>query len=75
MEKHKVRNKFKQFLGHTNLSTMRYYVNHAESICDEAKSFYAFTIDDGKEQRAKEFLIFGVNSMCGSINNTQSLGF
>ena len=40
----------KKFLGHTNSSTMRYYINHAESICDEAKSFYAFTIGDDKNK-------------------------
>ena len=31
------------FLGHTNEVTMRYYVNHGESIDEEAERFYAFT--------------------------------
>jgi hypothetical protein len=31
------------FLGHTNDDTMMHYVNHGESIDEEAERFYAFT--------------------------------
>ena len=31
------------FLGHTNDDTMMHYVNHGESIDEEAERFYSFT--------------------------------
>ena len=31
------------FLGHTNDVTMRYYVNHGESLDEEAERFYSFS--------------------------------
>ncbi len=31
------------FLGHTNDVTMRHYVNHGESIEEEAERFFSFT--------------------------------
>ena len=33
----------KSFLGHTNDVTMRYYVNHGESVEEEAVRFFSFT--------------------------------
>lgn len=34
--------KVRSFLGHTNDVTMRHYVNHGESIDEEAERFFAF---------------------------------
>jgi integrase len=40
----------KRFLGHSNESTMKYYINHGEGIRDEAERFYSFSIDDTRNE-------------------------
>jgi integrase len=41
----------RSFLGHTNDVTMRHYINHGESIEEEAERFYSFTapLSDSEE--------------------------
>ena len=44
------------FLGHTNEVTMRYYINHGESIDEEAERFYSFTapLPNSKSKSSKK---------------------
>ena len=46
--------KVSDFLGHTNKSTMRHYVKHAKGICEEAKRFYSFKIDDPQNEEIRK---------------------
>ena len=43
---YKSKEKVSEFLGHTNNQAMRYYVNHANGIGEEAKRFYSFKAND-----------------------------
>lgn len=45
--------KVRSFLGHTNDVTMRHYVNHGESIDEEAERFFSFTAPLPESQRLK----------------------
>lgn len=50
---YKSKEKVSEFLGHTNKQTMRYYVNHANGIGEEAKRFYSFKADDNQLEDLK----------------------
>ena len=40
----------RSFLGHTNEVTMRYYVNHSESVDNEAERFYSFELNSNPKK-------------------------
>ena len=50
---YKSKERVSAFLGHTNHATMRYYINHAKSIGEEAKRFYSFKLDDSENEEFK----------------------
>ena len=41
----------RSFLGHTNPVTMRYYVNHSESLDEEAERFYSFKVEKSTKRK------------------------
>lgn len=60
--------KVSDFLGHTNKSTMRYYVKHAKGIGEEAKRFYSFKINDPQNEDIRK-------SVCKTLKASRGINY